>query len=75
LNTMIQGPNAVEFTADNLRLSYTYELISLISGGSIQTPLTVEEVHYDAPVTVLEVPSTGLSSCSNFDDYAKVAVV
>ena len=75
LNTMIEGPISVDLVSDNLRLSYKHELLSLLSDTSISAPQTAEEIYHGTALATLDLPATGLSACTNFKDYAKVAVV
>ena len=75
LNTMVQGPASIDYVSDNLRVSYKHELISLLSGTSMSAPQTAEEIHYGVSVASVDIPATGLTSCENFDNYARLAVV
>jgi hypothetical protein len=74
LNGMVQGQDSVDLVSDNLRLSYRYELLSLLSGTSVSVPQSAEEAHYGSPVATVDLPAAGLDSCANFEDYGKLAV-
>jgi hypothetical protein len=72
---MVSGQTPLQFSTLNYRVSFTYEPLSALSGGVVlAAPLIDVEILYHKSPTNITLPESGLSMCSQFDNYAKLVL-